>query len=132
MWRFVGGEVEENESLISGAIRELKEELYIENLENIKPIGEYLIDAETNSGEIYSSTIYAFYLQTDQGFIEFNDQELSEIKFLDPKVFVENCKKNLELKGIFKSYRSEFRWSDFAKIYGDVQISMIEKVFWNK
>jgi 8-oxo-dGTP pyrophosphatase MutT (NUDIX family) len=118
--RLVGGGVDENETPIKAALRELKEELKIEKSEvDLKHLSEVQTNAQTNEGNLTMKTnIYFCQLNENDKYVASSDltgvAELSYEEFKN--LIVEMDKLTTE----FVKPNFSFKWSDYGKIYSPI------------
>jgi ADP-ribose pyrophosphatase YjhB (NUDIX family) len=128
IWRFIGGGIDKGEIPDIGALRELEEELLLNDLTvgDLKFLAEYKITAIDEAMVQYNHSIFGYSFTTNINLKQFEKNELKSIMLISANDYKIKSLNSLNLRLKFNDGKNEYLWEDFIKVYHDVQMSMIE------
>jgi 8-oxo-dGTP pyrophosphatase MutT (NUDIX family) len=118
--RMIGGGLNENETSVNGAIREIEEELGIQIDESdLKQVAEVNIEAETIDG-IKNLITYIYFYQVKKDDILKPGDDVKSIAKLNYEEYENLISRYLNLIGNFDGDGESFEWIDYGKVYGPI------------
>jgi 8-oxo-dGTP pyrophosphatase MutT (NUDIX family) len=125
IYRFIGGGVNEDESPMQAAVREIKEEINIEVIgPELNAFAEVVINAII-SDETYTLTTYMYHYKIKDG-VQLNpSDDISGLKELDINQLPELVNKYENLSGTYSAINNEnveykHSWQDYGRMYAPI------------
>lgn len=129
IYRFIGGGVDENEDPLTGAVRELNEELGISvNIEDLKPLLQVDVHATDETGKIYENSNYIYYYQLKDDNYKAGDDIKSVVKLSIDELYELGLRyEKLSEDDWFRNETENYNWNDYGKVYGPIHKMVAEK-----
>lgn len=129
IYRLVGGGIDEDEDVVSGAVREVEEELQIQiPQDELKPLAKIMLTV-TDSRETYIFETYLFSLFVGDRVLRASDDIDSLVNLTrdDMSELIYNFQKlPMDVVDISGDKKDLFRWSDYGTFYAEVHRIALE------
>lgn len=122
IYRLIGGGIDDNEEVIDGCLRELKEEVGIEAIkEDLKEIMQVNVNAVDKNGKEYKNTNYIFLYKLKTNNYKAGDDIKQIIKLsVDALYKLGERYENLSSDDWFKNDMENYNWYDYGQVYGPI------------
>ena len=122
IYRLIGGGIDDNEEVIDGYLRELKEEVGVEaTKEDLKEIMQVNVNAVDKNGKEYKNTNYIFLYKLKTNRYKAGDDIKQIIKLsVDELYKLGERYENLSSDDWFKNDMENYNWYDYGQVYGPI------------
>ncbi|HCQ31220.1 TPA: hypothetical protein DIU27_02470 [Candidatus Collierbacteria bacterium] len=131
--RMIGGGINDDEDVLSAAVRETEEELGIkEPVDRFVPLVQVNVEGAFE-GEKFTHVVYVYFLPlTDKELVSGDD--VSDVVRMDEKGYRQLVTNYFKLASdnFFEHQRGKFSWGDYGKVYGFIHEAALDEVLEKK